>query len=140
VKGVKAPPFALPDTFAEGMLSPNPSVSAAAELLKYAYSLTVPKKTGSTQEVVMFTVALPFETPLGSSAKLTNPGDAVIVMALLSVAFRVTPAAPEFNWALACEGMRARIAVRAALANPLLKILFLASCFRIDVDTLSLIR
>ena len=61
MKGVKAPPFALPDTFAEGMLSPNPSVSAAAELLKYAYSLTVPKKTGSTQEVVMFTAALPFD-------------------------------------------------------------------------------
>src|SRR5438309_355190 len=119
VKAVKAPPLTLPDTFAEGMLSPAPSARADAEEVKYAYSLTVPMKNGSVQVVVILMGALPVEMPLRRSAKLTNPGAAVIVMAVLSAALRFTFAILEFSWALHLMGIRARTAAANARAIPL---------------------
>jgi hypothetical protein len=65
--------------------------------VKYAYSLTVPMKNGSVQVVVMLMGALPVEMPLRRRAKLTTPGAAVTVMAVLSDALRVTFATLEFS-------------------------------------------
>ena len=93
VNGVKAPPVVLPDTLADGMLSPTPSERAAVGLLKYAYSVTLPNKTGTTQDVVILIGTLPVETPLRTRAKFTKPGAALMVLALFSVALRFTPAA-----------------------------------------------
>src|SRR5882762_4328096 len=125
VKAVKAPPLKLPVTLADGMLSPAPSVRAAAEVVKYAYSFTLPKRNGTVQEVVILTGALPVEMPLRRRAKLTKPGAAVIVTELASAALRFTLAVLEFSWALAIEGIRERIAEANATAILLiLKVLF----------------
>ena len=83
LKAVKAPPLKLPDTFAEGMLSLAPSVSAVAGLVKYAYSAMLPKMSGSLQLVVMLTGALPDAAPFRTRLKFTSPGAAVMVMPLL---------------------------------------------------------
>jgi hypothetical protein len=115
---VNAPPLKLADTLAEGTLSPAPSVSAAAGLVEYAYSVMMPNRSGTAQVVVMVTGELPVEVPLRRRAKLTNPGAAVIVMELFSVALRFTLAILEFSWALALEGIRARTATANARANP----------------------
>jgi len=118
VKAVKAPPLKLPATLAEGMLSPAPSVSAAAEVVKYAYSFTLPNRNGTVQEVVILTGALPVEMPLRRRAKLTKPGAAVIVTELFSAALRFTLAVLDFSWALAVEGIRTRMAVNDKRAIP----------------------
>jgi len=131
VNAVKAPPLKLPATLAEGILSAAPSVRAATEDVKYAYSLTLPMRKGSAQVVVILTGALPVEMPLRRRVKLTNPGAAVIVMALPSVALRFTVATWEFSWALALEGIRARAAASNARAIPRYpKSLFLCASLR----------
>src|ERR1700682_1604159 len=133
VNAVKAPPLKLPATLAEGILSAAPSVRAATEDVKYAYSLTLPMRKGSAQVVVILTGALPVEMPLRRRVKLTNPGAAVIVMALLAVACW------EFSWALALEGIRARAAASNARAIPRYpKSLFLCASLRREVNLLSL--
>jgi hypothetical protein len=118
VKAVKAAPLKLAETFAEGMLSPDPSVSAAAGPVKYAYSVTVPHRTGSTQVVVILTGVFPFEMPLRRRAKLTAPGAAVIVMALLRDALRFTVEILEFSWASALDGIKTRIDAAKTRDNP----------------------
>ena len=122
VKDVKAPPLKLPDTLAEEMLSPAPSVSAAAGLVKYAYSVTAPNSTGTAQLVVTLTGALAFVAPFGTRLKFTKPGAAVIVMELVSVALRFTLAAFEFSCAQTLDGSRVKAAAsnaRAKLLHPI---------------------
>jgi hypothetical protein len=69
--------------------------------------------------------------PFRRRAKLTNPGAAVIVMALFSDALRFTLAVFEFSWALAFDGIRARTAAANARASPLYpKSLCLRASFR----------
>jgi hypothetical protein len=96
--------LALADTLADGMLSLAPSLNAAVALLKYAYSVTVPMRIGSVQDVVMLTGAFPFATPFRTRAKFTNPGAAITVMELLREALRLTFAIFDFNWAWAARG------------------------------------
>lgn len=52
----------------------------------------------------MATVALPFATPLGTRAKLTNPGAADKVKDVVRTAFMFTLAMLELSWAFASEG------------------------------------
>jgi hypothetical protein len=132
VKGVKAPPLKLPVTLAEAMLSRAPSVNAAAGLVKYAYSVTVPKAMGSTQCVVMLTGELLVEAPLGRRAKLTDPGAAVIVMELFSVALRFTLAVLEFSCAPVLKGIRANAATANNRGTPLYprELFFRAALYR----------
>ena len=119
VKAVKAPPFTLPATFAEGILSAAPSVRAAPEAVKYAYSFTKPMKNGRVQVVVILTGVLPMTAPFRTRGKLTTPGAAVIVMAVLNWALRFTFATLEFNWALPLIGINASTAAAKARVNPL---------------------
>ena len=97
VNAVKAPPLKLADTLADGMLSPAPSVSAAAGAVKYAYSVTVPNRIGSDHVVVMLTAALPFATPFRTRLKFTSPGAAVMEIALFNVALIFTAAGLDFS-------------------------------------------
>jgi hypothetical protein len=99
------------------MLSAAPSVSAAAALTKYAYSVTVPNRVVSVQAVVMLTGELPVATPFRMSVKFTSPGAAVIVMELFSVALRFTVARLDFNCAPAPAGTKAKATVRKRSAK-----------------------
>ena len=112
VKGVNAPPFGLPSTLVEGMLLPAPSASAAAALLKKAYTVTV---FGGfrTQLVVIVMVELPLATPFGRRAKFTRPGAADTVSEEFTTALRFTAAAFEFNCAWRAEAHASTSASRA---------------------------
>ena len=112
---VNAPPSKLPDTLAEGMLSPAPSASAEPGLAKNAYSVTWPNRIGRTQLVVMLTGTLPFATPLGGRLKFTKPGAAVTVIELFSAALSDTVAVFEFNCANIHEGNKLRSATKKAM-------------------------
>ena len=79
VKAPKPPPFALPDTFAAGILWPEASASADAGLVKYAYRLNCEINVASDHDVLMLIAVEPFDTPLGMSVKFTRPGVAVTV-------------------------------------------------------------
>jgi len=104
VKGPNAPPLGLPETLEDGMLSPAPSERAEGGLEKYAQTVTAPTLGCKVQAVVMATVALPFATPLGKSAKLTKPGDAERLKEVVNTAFKLMPAMFELSWACATEG------------------------------------
>ena len=99
VNAPNAPPLTLPDTLLDGILSPAPSVRAAAALVKYAYVLTEPTLGLNVQLVFMVMVALPFVIPFLIRGKLTNPGDAVTVSDVVRFAARLTPAMLEFSCA-----------------------------------------
>jgi hypothetical protein len=101
VKAALAPPFTLPETLDEGMLSGGvaPSVSAAAVLVKYAYVATLVREGCSTQVVVTVTAELPAAGPFGANVKLTVPGVADTERDSARRALRLTLAGFEFNWA-----------------------------------------
>jgi hypothetical protein len=116
VKGPNAPLFTLPFTLDDGMLSPLPSVSAAAALVKYAYVVAVPALGFSVQAVVTLITALPVAVPLGTSAKFTRPGDAVTVKDVVNVPLRLTLPTNELTCARA--GATAKSTKRNIIPRP----------------------
>jgi hypothetical protein len=83
---------------AEGILSPAPSVRAAAELAKKAYTFTLPTLGFSAQAVVAVIPVLPGLLALpGVNVKFTALLDNDTVSESLRTACRVMVLAPEFS-------------------------------------------
>src|SRR6266700_80217 len=76
VSAVDAPPLSAMKNADEGMLSPTPSVRAAAALAKYAYTPTAVRPGFNVQAVVAVMLVLPGLAALpAASVKLTALAD-----------------------------------------------------------------
>ena len=118
---------------AEGMLLPAPSVNAAAELAKNAYTFTLFTLGFSNQRVVAVIAVLPALLPLpGVIVKLTALAESVTLIESVRTACSVIALAPEF-FTCAAAGLTARLRLTPSIiASTSLSFRFIAiSCLSV---------
>ena len=90
MNAVNPPPFTLPDTFAGGIMWPEPSAKADAGFVNYAYTLNTEINVLSDHDVLTLIADDPVDTPEGTRAKFTKPGVALTVRDDAMVAAKAT--------------------------------------------------
>src|SRR5713101_4563917 len=104
VNAVDAPPLSEMKNAEDGMLSPTPSVRAAAALAKYAYTPSSVRPGFNVQAVVAVMLVLPgFAALPALSAKFTALAERFSVRDSVRLALRAMVCAPEFNCADAID-------------------------------------
>src|SRR5207245_4356459 len=104
VSAVDAPPLSEMKKAEDGMLSPTPSVRAAAALAKYAYTPTAVRPGFNVQAVVAVMLVLPgFAALPALSVKFTALAERFSVRDSVRLALRAMVCAPEFNCADAID-------------------------------------
>src|SRR6266568_2544460 len=104
VSAVDAPPLSEIKNAEDGMLSPTPSVKAAAALAKYAYTPTAVRPGFNVHAVVAVMLVLPALAALPAlSVKFTALAERLSVSDSVKLAFKAIVCAPELSCADAMD-------------------------------------